>query len=281
MLGLTLTHSNYPEIYHIEFLRIHRARIGKSWTWSEHINHECEIVYVIQGRFQGFIDNVPFAANEGEVYFVQPNQLHWEEIASNQLDFITLRFNLYDQNDQISGFIDRQLSNYAIKDDGKISAAMEQMLKLVWLNQEPNIIISPIILKVIKLIQDAVKANVGELSRKSSLHSQQMRIDPALQLIRENLGRSFSIAELADACYISPNHFSHIFKDVMGISPLKYAQRLRMDKAKRLLADDSLCVYEVAEKLGFEDQFYFSRLFKKVTGLSPMDYRNHMKQLRF
>ncbi len=271
---------NMSDVYHIEFLRIHRARIGKSWTWSEHVNHECEIVCVLHGRFQGFIDNVPFAANDGEVYFVQPNQLHWEEIASDQLDFITLRFNLYNELGETCGFVNHQVSNYSIEDDGKIVAAMEQMLKLIWRNVEPNSVISPVILKVIKLIQNAVKTT-STVGRKSNLYNPQMRIKPALQLLQENLDRYFSIAELADACYISPNHFSHIFKDVMGISPIKYAQRLRIDKAKRLLADESLCVYEVAEKLGFEDQFYFSRVFKKVTGLSPLDYRNHMKQLHF
>jgi YesN/AraC family two-component response regulator len=49
-----------------------------------------------------------------------------------------------------------------------------------------------------------------------------------------------------------------------------------MREAKRLLADKSLAVYEVAARVGFDDPYYFSKAFKKATGLSPAAFRREI-----
>ncbi|MFV0343712.1 MAG: helix-turn-helix domain-containing protein [Anaerocolumna sp.] len=46
----------------------------------------------------------------------------------------------------------------------------------------------------------------------------------------------------------------------------------KISKAKQLMNDGSLKLYEIADKLGFENSFYFSKVFKKVEGCSPRDY---------
>ena len=53
-----------------------------------------------------------------------------------------------------------------------------------------------------------------------------------------------------------------------------YVNALRIQEAGRLLADPTLKVYEVAERVGFTDYHYFLKIFRKVTGRSPTDLRN-------
>ena len=56
---------------------------------------------------------------------------------------------------------------------------------------------------------------------------------------------------------------------IVGVSPLEYVHRLRLEEAYRLLSDSSRNVSEVAMEVGFDDANYFSRLFRKKMGMSP------------
>ncbi|NQZ70101.1 MAG: helix-turn-helix transcriptional regulator [Lentisphaeria bacterium] len=57
---------------------------------------------------------------------------------------------------------------------------------------------------------------------------------------------------------------------------MEYVKQLRLNKAKILLATTSLYVAEVADKVGFSNQFHFSRQFKKMFGVSPSDYQGSL-----
>ena len=59
----------------------------------------------------------------------------------------------------------------------------------------------------------------------------------------------------------------------MHLTPMHYRNVVRIDKAKLLLADRSLTVDAVAERLGFGDPKYFARVFKDLAGMSPSAYR--------
>ena len=68
-------------------------------------------------------------------------------------------------------------------------------------------------------------------------------------------------------------HFRRVFKKIYGISPSKYVNKLRLDKAGNLLADTNLSVEEIVYKCGYNNYSYFERVFKTVFGLTPSDYR--------
>ncbi len=67
----------------------------------------------------------------------------------------------------------------------------------------------------------------------------------------------------------TPNHISHAFKSVTGLSPIEYLHHVRISKAKELMFDKRMPMSEIAEETGFCDQAYFNRIFKKLTGCSP------------
>ena len=79
---------------------------------------------------------------------------------------------------------------------------------------------------------------------------------------------------LAQICNYSTMHFIRKFKKQYGITPLKFRQRILIDKAKDLLQNESLTVMQIAMMLGFESEpLYFNKLFKSYTGVSPSKYR--------
>jgi len=96
-------------------------------------------------------------------------------------------------------------------------------------------------------------------------------IERVLQLIQSDFTRSYSIEELARHARLSPSHFRLLFKQITGITSVKYSNRIRMLKARDLLASGECNVTEAALAVGFQDIFYFSRLFKKTLGINPSD----------
>lgn len=96
-------------------------------------------------------------------------------------------------------------------------------------------------------------------------------VDFMIQYIHDNYAEDITLADLADKVFISRNYLSHIFKSMTGDSFNTYLTRVRMEKAKELLMEHKMLVYEVAEKVGYQNVPYFSTLFKKYSGMNPTD----------
>lgn len=91
--------------------------------------------------------------------------------------------------------------------------------------------------------------------------------------IRVNVGRAFTIAEIADFVQRTPNYLGKVFRRREGISITEWAIGYRLYLAKYLLLDSDKLVKEVASECGFGDVTYFSRLFRSREGVSPREYR--------
>ncbi len=72
-----------------------------------------------------------------------------------------------------------------------------------------------------------------------------------------------------------PSYISYLFRKAYGQSPVEYLTKLRLDKAKELMhKHPSLLVRDIAEQVGYKNQFHFSRVFKRVEGIWPSDFKN-------
>lgn len=93
------------------------------------------------------------------------------------------------------------------------------------------------------------------------------------QYVAANLHRRLTLKDLARFLGYSEKYCSHLFRSRMGCAFSRYLQHLRVQRAKRLLLIPNTSVAEVAEALGFCDQFSFSHFFKKAVGSSPHHFR--------
>ncbi|EXX87520.1 chemotaxis protein CheY [Paenibacillus darwinianus] len=102
-------------------------------------------------------------------------------------------------------------------------------------------------------------------------------LDRARQYIRERFTEEVSLEEVADFVHLNPHYFSKIFKQQVGETFIDFVTRLRIDRAKSLIAADRLSLKEVCFEVGYKDPNYFSRVFKKITGVSPSEYRGQAR----
>jgi AraC-like DNA-binding protein len=87
---------------------------------------------------------------------------------------------------------------------------------------------------------------------------------------------SWTISSMAAYCNLSKDYFAHYFKKTLGLTPIQFLTRLRIEKAIELLQDEDLSVSYIASFVGYEDPLYFSRVFKKTTGFSPKSYHKNI-----
>lgn len=100
---------------------------------------------------------------------------------------------------------------------------------------------------------------------------------PTVARVIEHVGahfaRKLTLDELSEVACLSSSHLEHLFHTSVGVSPLQYVRRYRLDVAMRLLEETDLPVSAVAAKVGYGDPFYFSRAFRQAEGMSPSHYR--------
>lgn len=90
--------------------------------------------------------------------------------------------------------------------------------------------------------------------------------------IQSHLEERLTLNEVAAVFGLSPNYLSVLFKKTCNIGFSEYITQLKISKAKPMLLEQDMKIYEVADQLGFESAFYFSKVFKKVEGISPREY---------
>lgn len=79
--------------------------------------------------------------------------------------------------------------------------------------------------------------------------------------------------QIAESMCVSPSYLSGIFKKTMGVTMVQYLTMVRMEGARELLLESEYDVKDIAEMVGYHDEYYFSRCFKRQYGLSPMQIR--------
>ncbi len=91
--------------------------------------------------------------------------------------------------------------------------------------------------------------------------------------IRKNYDKDITLQEIADRFYLSREYISRRFKQEYHETVTNYLTAIRIEKAKELLKNPHLKVYEISFKVGYQNEKYFSKVFKKTVGLTPNEYR--------
>ena len=91
--------------------------------------------------------------------------------------------------------------------------------------------------------------------------------------MHDNCGWELRLAEIAAAAYLSAFHFARLFKKITGTTPHAHLAALRVERARRLLAETDLPVGEVGARVGYESQSHFTKIFREATGLTPRAFR--------
>lgn len=96
--------------------------------------------------------------------------------------------------------------------------------------------------------------------------------------IEENLDKKLCLNDIAVYVHMNRSYISRMFKEKMGENLFDYINKRKIEKAKMLIKNNVLRMYEIALSVGMEDTAYFSRVFKKYEGISPSEYQKELRE---
>lgn len=99
------------------------------------------------------------------------------------------------------------------------------------------------------------------------------QIAGALQYLHNSPHSAWTIEKMAQEVGMSRSAFAKRFKELVGQPMFEYLTLLRVQRAKELLQETKLPLYEVASRVGYESDLAFTKTFKKHTGTTPTRYR--------
>lgn len=95
----------------------------------------------------------------------------------------------------------------------------------------------------------------------------------AVHAIQQNYAGLYGVEELSTQLGVSKSHLVRVFAAALGMTPGRYLTAVRIDAAKRLLAQRTYSLEIIASLCGFSGANYFCKVFKKATGTTPAAYR--------
>ena len=99
------------------------------------------------------------------------------------------------------------------------------------------------------------------------------RLKQMLRYIHQNFAGEISVSDIARSATLSESECLRCFKSTIGVPPIQYVKRFRVQRAAELLSATDMKIAEIGAQCGFQDTSYFTRAFREIKGMTPGEYR--------
>jgi AraC-like DNA-binding protein len=273
-----------------------RATEKPGTSWGIRIIPDCQIFYVLSGRAELRVGRRKYDVRAGDCAYYGPECATLLSVVE-PIDFFSIHFewNRLSPQPEHPGHRIRHMGN-----DELVGELTTHLLSAPPYGEVPIPVIlsvsglEPLFMKLVKeyemerpgyaialrgLFMQAVTLMARQLLDNLLSSQSPGRIDRAIEAMREQPERNWSVAELAGLCGYHPIHFAKLFKEDIGLLPKHYIIGERIKQAKRALLQGEK-VEVISKRLGFTSIHYFSHQFKRVTGLTPTEYRLQGREQR-
>ena len=127
--------------------------------------------------------------------------------------------------------------------------------------------------KVFQIEMDRQSQSAFIIFKGQKLHGDEV-VKKAQDYIETNLDEKISIENLSSKFAVGRRNFDRRFIKATGNTPLEYAQRVKIESAKKSLETTRKTVNEVMYEVGYADVKAFREVFRKITGMSPLEYKS-------
>ena len=248
--------------------------------------YDHEFVVFTSGKSQVVVGEQSFTCAKGDVLIIPPNVRHWTRALDEKVERYCIHF------DWLQG-LPLVTPSYIFESTKKYNPSKckpaPKWLKVKMPFHVKSILLQRLLPLLHPLMECDRRLPESSLKQKglflqllsevlsgnnpvhSSVHGgKSLRLVQSLkQRIENDYRQDLTMNAIAKEFKITPVHMARAFRMLVGVSPLEYVHRFRLEEAYRLLSTSSMNVSEVATEVGFDDANYFSRLFRKKMGMSP------------
>lgn len=267
---------------------------GKEWCYKNVISPFSRMYLIDEGEAAVYMNKKKYYISAGELFIIPKFTFHMYE-CDNFMNHYYICF--FDQLIGGQSLFDNTQIHYQLP-----ANEMDRMLMLRFIELNPNCAIQnpdpktyDNIPDIYTINQNKVNYNLSQeiesngillqlFSRflgntqllESKSRNQYERLTDIFSYIDNHLYQNIHVSDLAEQMCLSSDHFTRIFKQVSGMSPIQYIQAKRIERAQTLLLASRLSIKEIAETVGIPNLSQFSKLFTKKTGHSPREYRDNI-----
>ena len=233
-----------------------------------HSHREIEVVYHAEGHGVTRTEHVPsLPFREGSIVIYPPNEKH-DQVMDKPGEDLCFLIDIPAGKNSLPReplYVPRVANNPVIEDIRTLSSGPHRSRGL-----EQSAFDFRATSALLSLIHMASLASDHEQAGTMEKH-----VLRAEQYVREHAPSIRSVAEIAEAVGIGPDHLRHGFKALRGKSLVQFLTEVRVDLAKRFLLHSDLPLKQVAARCGFKDEYYFSAVFRRIAHTPPGGYRNN------
>ncbi|MFC5529863.1 response regulator [Cohnella yongneupensis] len=118
-----------------------------------------------------------------------------------------------------------------------------------------------------------ISNQIADIGQASLSAPYSLIVQKTVRLIHDRYQDGITLEEIASLLHITPEYLSGLFTKEVKSNFSAYVKDYRIRKAKTLLRNPELRMFEIARMVGYPDPKYFSRVFKEMTGLTPAEYQ--------
>lgn len=252
----------------------------KDWVIDTHRHPWFEFNYVSEGAVYTSIEGFEFLTGAGHSYIIPPGTFHSHRYCDYQGDNgLCLRWQLEElpQNADMA-----KTPNSASKLIKVLSvprpfcvdvnaAVLVERISRVKSHAAMQAIFTEWLLSLFDML------NACEEDPNIQNDHEKVSVRQALLYLSEYHTQDLNVQELANSLNISYRHLARMFKHVTGMTIIENLNNIRVNEAKKLLKETDKPIREIAQKVGYENEYYFTTIFNKYAYTSPSKFRKQFK----
>lgn len=268
--------NNKIENLSFTLLYITHSEYEKSWHSTPHSHHFTELFYIVSGVGSFILPDREITVKENDLVVINPNIEHTEKSNEHDsLEYIALginglAFNLIPDETEIPVGLFTYQGNRQ-----EILFHLNKLISEVQKQDEGYELVCQNIINILIIkLKRAKNITVESHNSKNMNHS----VALVKHYINHNYHNNLTLDMLAEAGNISKYYLAHRFKEEIGMSPIEYLVKTRVENAKILLDTTDFSVSVISESTGFSSQSLFAQIFRRYMNQSPSHYRKQMNE---
>ena len=250
-----------------------------------HWHKEAEIIRVISGSLDLYINNTLNVLNDGDIAFVNCKQLIRAEPTNCiyecivfDLEYIAKKSSII-YSDYLYPLATGNLTVNCLlhKSSSALYRGFTELFDL--LSDEAPFYRLSVMKNLYLILEELFKSGYTEENKISNRKSKQTAVMlDIINYIEENYSEAITLETLANRCMLTPNHFCRTFKAYTGKTPIEYVNFVRIQNVLCEIKLGEKNITRIATDSGFNDISYFCKVFKKEMGISAKKYAKNIKE---
>lgn len=232
------------------------------------------IHFILDGEGDFYVNNTNYHLCRGQGFLIEPDyQTTYISNPNNPWTYVWVGFSGKEAKDILSSIgLSQDNPIFSCDHGDKLKKYVFDMLNHNYSSQSDSLRLQAMLYLFLSIIADSQKDKIDAPSGN-------VYVNHAISYIQSHYSMPVTIEEISDYVRINRSYLSSLFKEYVGLSPIKYLQNFRITRAQHMLTITNLPIESIALSCGYQSAEAFHKVFRQKNGISPKQYRKMKREL--